>query len=103
MHLQNIALRHGWDHTKSKLSYHVTKLKEIWALYQTRLQVLAHNYCYLRDLQTQKWQTFGIQDLRIWELQTSMGSVTPTRMGSFTPTRPAYPTGRRMQPLLQPL
>lgn len=88
MHLLNIALRHGWDHAKSELSYHVTKLKEIRALYQTRLQVIAHNYCYLRDLQTQKWQTFGIQDLRIRELQTSMGTVTPPRMGSVTPARP---------------
>jgi hypothetical protein len=71
MHLLQVALRHGWDHMKSELGYHVTKLREIRALHQTHLQVIAHNYCYLRDLQTQKWQTFGIQDLRIWELQTS--------------------------------
>jgi hypothetical protein len=74
MHLLNIALRHGWTHTKSELSYHVKKkLKEIQALYQSRLQVIVHNYCYLRDLQTQKWQTFGIQDLQIRELQASLG------------------------------
>jgi hypothetical protein len=76
MHLLTIALRHGWEHTKSELTYHVGKLKEIRALYQTRLQVIAHNYCYLRDLQTQKWQTFGIQDLRIRELQTSLGILS---------------------------
>jgi hypothetical protein len=77
MHLLNVALRHGWDHVKSELKYHVEKLKEIRALYQSRLQVLSHNYCYLRDLQTQKWQTFGIQDLRIRELQTSLGVLNP--------------------------
>ena len=78
MHLLQVALKHGWDHTKSELDYHVTKLKEIRALYQTRLQVIAHNCCYLRDLQTQKWQTFGIQDLRIRELQLSLlGVITP--------------------------
>jgi hypothetical protein len=74
MHLLNIALPYGWDHAKSELGYHSTKLKEIRALYQIRLQVLAHNYCYLRDLQTPKWQTFRIQ-----EHQTSMGVVMPTR------------------------
>jgi hypothetical protein len=69
----------------------VTKLKAIRALYQTRLQVISHNYCYLRDLQTQKWQTFGIQDLRIRELQTNMGILSPPRLtggGEFSPLVP---------------
>jgi hypothetical protein len=33
MHLLTIALQHGWEHAKIELSYHVTKLKEIRALY----------------------------------------------------------------------
>jgi hypothetical protein len=57
LHLLNIALCHGWDHVKSELKYHVGKLKEVQALYQSHLQVLAHDYCYLRDLQAQWWQT----------------------------------------------
>jgi hypothetical protein len=65
MHLLAVALRHRWEHTKSELDYHVTKLREIRALYQACLQVVAHNYCYLRDLQRAKGQTFGIQDLQI--------------------------------------
>jgi hypothetical protein len=44
MHLLNIGLHHGWDHSKTELAYHVKKLKEIQGLYQTRLQVIAHNY-----------------------------------------------------------
>jgi hypothetical protein len=75
MHLLTIALHHGWEHAKTELVYHIAKLKGIRSLYQTRLQVLANNYCYLRDLQGQKWQTFGIQDLRIRELQASMGTL----------------------------
>jgi hypothetical protein len=62
----------GWDHAKSELRYHVGKLKEIRALYHSRLQVLANNYCYLRDLQAHRWQTFGI-----WELQMSLGVLSP--------------------------
>jgi hypothetical protein len=79
MHLLAIALHHGWEHSKVELMYHVNKLKEIRSLYQTRLQVLAHNYCYLRDLLSQRWQTFGIQDLRIRELQTSLGVISSTK------------------------
>jgi hypothetical protein len=91
LHLLTTALCHGWDHAKSKLGYHVTKLKEIRLLHQTRLQVLAHNYCYLRDLKAHAWQTFGIQDLRIRELQASMGTLTPTRLlSSFSPGRGHY-------------
>jgi hypothetical protein len=60
MHLLAIALHHGWEHAKVELTYHVNKLKELRSLYQTRLQVVAHNYCYLRDLQAQRWQTFGV-------------------------------------------
>jgi hypothetical protein len=93
MHLLTVALRHGWEHSKSELGYHVTKLKEIRGLYQTRLQVIAHNYCYLRDLQTQKWQTFGIQDLRIRELQASMGVLAPPTasvLGGATSGRTHY-------------
>jgi hypothetical protein len=91
MHLLQVALKHGWEHTKSEQGYHVTKLKEIRGLYQTRLQVIAHNYCYLRDLQIQKWQTFGIQDLRIRELQMSLGVTAPTAAG----VPPAAPFGGR--------
>jgi hypothetical protein len=90
MHLLNISLRHGWAHAKSELSYHATKLREIRGLYQTRLQVLAHNYCYLRDLQTSKWQTFGIQDLRIRELQASLG-VSPAKPELGTGVNPPNP------------
>jgi hypothetical protein len=82
MHLLATALRQGWDHAKSELHYHVGKLKEIRALYQTRLQVVAHNYCYLRDLQKTRWQTFGIQDIRIRELQASLGSSPPPLPGA---------------------
>jgi hypothetical protein len=71
MHLYNVGLQHCWDHLKTELHYHVRKLKEIRALYPTRLQIIAYNYCYLRDLQAHKWQTFGIQDLRIQELQAA--------------------------------
>jgi hypothetical protein len=35
MHLLPVAIRHSWEHTKSELSYHVTKLREIRGLYQT--------------------------------------------------------------------
>jgi hypothetical protein len=94
MHLLNIALSHGWAHTKSELSYHVKKLKEIRALYQSRLQVVAHNYCYLRDLQTQKWQTFGIQDLRIQELQASMGVLGSSPVSGLAPPTPPPTSGR---------
>jgi hypothetical protein len=88
LHLLTMALRHGWDHAKSKLGYHMTKLKEIPLLYhQTQLQVLAHNYCYLRGLKAHSWQTFGIQYLRIRKLQANMGTLTPTRLlSSFSPT-----------------
>jgi hypothetical protein len=72
MHLLGVGLHSGWDHLKTELGYHVRKLREIRSLHQTRLQVVAHNYCYLRDLQSSKWQTFGIQDLRIRELQDSL-------------------------------
>jgi hypothetical protein len=91
IHLLNIALLHSWDHAKSELTYHMKKLREIRALYQTQLQVLVHNYCYyyLRDLvQTQKWQMFGIQDLHIQELEMSMGFIMPskpTARGNFSP------------------
>lgn len=47
LHLLGVGLQSGWEHLKTKLSYHVRKLKEIWALHQTRLQVMVHNYCYL--------------------------------------------------------
>jgi hypothetical protein len=78
MHLFNVGLQHGWDHLKTELHYHVKKLKSIRALYPTRLQIIAHNYCYLRDLQAHKWQTFGIQDLRIRELQAVYSPPRPT-------------------------
>jgi hypothetical protein len=55
MHLLAIALRHGWDHSKIELGYHVTKLKEIRALYQTPLQIIAHNYCYLASEEAFLW------------------------------------------------
>jgi hypothetical protein len=78
MHLFNVGLQHGWDHLKTELHYHVKKLKAIRALYPNRLQIIAHNYCYLRDLKAHKWQTFGIQDLRIRELQAVYSPPRPT-------------------------
>jgi hypothetical protein len=77
MHLLGVGLQSGWEHLKTELQYHVRKLKEIRALHQTRLQVVAHNYCYLRDLQSHKWQTFGIQDLRIREIQMNLAGLGP--------------------------
>jgi hypothetical protein len=86
MHLYGVGLQHGWEHVKTELMYHVKKLREIRTLHQTRLQVIAYNYCYLRDLQLHRWQTFEIQDLRIRELQ-AMAFVSP---GGGVPA----PTGR---------
>ena len=45
--------------------------------------MVAHNYCYLRDLQAKRWQSFGIQDLRIRELQSSLGVIPPPATGAL--------------------
>jgi hypothetical protein len=87
LHLLGVGLQSGWEHLKTELSYHVRKLKEIRALHQTRLQVVAHNYCYLRDLQNARWQTFGIQDLRIREIQSNLAFLSP----GYLPTVPRGP------------
>jgi hypothetical protein len=47
---------------------------------------------WLWDLQTQKWQTFGIQDLSIQELQVSMKTLTPTKATTST-SFATLPTG----------
>jgi hypothetical protein len=95
MHLLATALRQGWDHVRSELHYYVSKLKEIRELYQTRLQVVAHDYCYLRDLQKTGWQTFDIQDIRIRELQASLGSSPPLLPGASSRGLAVPPTTGR--------
>jgi hypothetical protein len=104
MHLLAVGLQSGWEHLKTELTYHVRKLREIRSLHQTRLQVIAHNYCYLRDLQGHKWQTFGIQDLRIREIQDILSGWSPhgpmpaspllPRPGGATPSPSPSPAAR---------
>jgi hypothetical protein len=74
-HLLGTAQEHGFEYARSEIKWHCSKLKTIRGIYQTRLQVIAHNYCYLRDQSATQFQAMGVQDLRIRELHSTVLSL----------------------------
>jgi hypothetical protein len=66
MHLMNVTLSYcGWEYARMELEHHTKKLATIRSMYQTRLQIVCHVYCYLRDQCKSKWQSFDIQSLQL--------------------------------------
>jgi hypothetical protein len=70
LHLFSVSLAQGWDYASMELEHHIKKLASFWAVYQTRLQIVCHIYCYLRDQKKAGWQSLAVQGLQL--LQTLM-------------------------------
>lgn len=72
LYLLTVSVRQGFTYADLERKHHAEKLKRIWDLYTTQLQVVLHSYAYLRDLQATKWQSFSTQQLWIQSLTTQM-------------------------------
>jgi hypothetical protein len=83
LHLLSIAVNEGYDEAKMELAHHCKKLRRIRERYHTRLQVMCHLYCYLRDQKRNRWQSLEIQKLRLDQARRSL---------AFTPADIAPPT-----------
>lgn len=81
IHLYSLGQRFGYEYAVPEIQYHANKLTDIRAVHMTRLQVVAHSYCYLRNLEASKWQNFGIQSIRLTELQKA---TTPSITSEVT-------------------
>jgi hypothetical protein len=65
LHLLSIAVNEGYEEAKLELAHHCKKMRRIRERYHTRLQVMCHLYCYLRDQKRNRWQSLEIQKLRL--------------------------------------
>jgi hypothetical protein len=72
MHLVGVSLNRGWEFAQMELEYHTKKLAAIRAVYQTRLQIVCHVYCYLRDQSKAGWQSLAIQGLQLKTLMSQL-------------------------------
>lgn len=78
LHLLSIAMNEGYEEAKMELAHHCKKMRRIRERYHTRLQVMCHLYCYLRDQKRNRWQSLEIQKLRLDQARQSLSFAPAT-------------------------
>jgi hypothetical protein len=73
LHLFSVSLSRGWDYANMELEHHIKKLASFRSVYQTRLQIVCHIYCYLRDQKKAGWQSLAVQGLQLQTLMRQAG------------------------------
>jgi hypothetical protein len=96
LHLLSIAVNEGYDEAKMELAHHCKKMRRIRERYHTRLQVMCHLYCYLRDQKRNRWQSLEIQKLRLDQARRLLPFVSPSAaLPSDNPASPGITSDYR--------
>lgn len=89
LHLLSIAVNEGYEEARLELAHHCKKMRRIRERYHTRLQVMCHLYCYLRDQKRNRWQSLEIQKLRLDQARMFLpfvpASIPATATGNTNP------------------